>query len=145
MDTPLHKAVKTCNLTLVQKLLKTNININALNYKRETPLHKAIPAYYHIKHSLRTRTPSLDMYSNNLNIIRALLNAGADVNAINNNGETPLHIAISVCDIKIVKILLEFGADPKALYLLSIHQDIYKEIIDLLYDTPIKEPEDSHN
>ena len=36
-----------------------------------------------------------------------------DINAKNNNGETPLHIVCKRDDIKIVELLLAFGADPQ--------------------------------
>ena len=42
-------------------------------------------------------------------VIESLLKAGADVNAKNKNGETPLHM---VTDEAIVNLLMQYGADP---------------------------------
>jgi ankyrin repeat protein len=42
-----------------------------------------------------------------------LLEHGADPNAKDNAGRTPLHIAVYLGHVVIVKILLEHGADPR--------------------------------
>ena len=60
--------------------------------------------------------PSLHTYiatgtKNKKVIIDSLLNAGADINKQNDNGDTPLHIAASVNDIDTFKYLLKQGAD----------------------------------
>jgi hypothetical protein len=43
-----------------------------------------------------------------------LLEAGADVNAIDEQGHTPLHTAVHFCSVAFVKTLLAAGADPGA-------------------------------
>ncbi|BCS92331.1 MAG: beta-barrel assembly-enhancing protease [Metallosphaera javensis (ex Sakai et al. 2022)] len=45
-------------------------------------------------------------------MVRLLLDAGADVNAVNNEGHTPLYYAILSCNQGIGKLLLDRGADP---------------------------------
>jgi len=47
--------------------------------------------------------------------VKLLLEAGADVNAAGEYGETPLHCAASTGDLEMVKLLLEGGAKPEAL------------------------------
>jgi len=44
--------------------------------------------------------------------VRELCAIGADLECYNDMGNTPLHLAIEQCDLEIVKILLERGADP---------------------------------
>jgi len=44
-------------------------------------------------------------------IARALIEAGADVNLINNEGSTALHSAAFLCRVEIVEMLLANGAD----------------------------------
>ena len=50
----------------------------------------------------------------NLAEVKLLLDAGADVNAMDNDGETPLHIASYKGYIEITKLLLDRGADVNA-------------------------------
>jgi len=46
-------------------------------------------------------------------IVKLLLERGADPNAKDNDGHTPLHVAAQEGHVEIVKILLERGADPR--------------------------------
>jgi uncharacterized protein len=43
---------------------------------------------------------------------RALIARGANVNQVNNRGETALHIAVQRRDLPMIRMLLEAGADP---------------------------------
>ena len=47
----------------------------------------------------------------NISEIRALISAGADVNAVNDKGETPLILAKKVDNTYMIKILKEAGAE----------------------------------
>jgi ankyrin repeat protein len=47
-------------------------------------------------------------------VVRALLEAGADVNARQSGGWTPLHAASMHHDAELIQLLLEAGADPAA-------------------------------
>ena len=48
---------------------------------------------------------------NNLSAFNLLIAAGADVNAVNRFGETPLHLAASACNVEMITRLLATGAD----------------------------------
>ncbi len=50
----------------------------------------------------------------NVEIAKLLVKNGADINAKNNNGDTPLHGAAYAGDVKIAKLLVKNGADVNA-------------------------------
>ena len=50
----------------------------------------------------------------NQRLAAALIEAGADVNAMDENGETPLHLATDAGEASLVALLLEAGADVNA-------------------------------
>lgn len=100
----IHEAVKAGNIVIVKQLLAEdasliNTRLNERVYmgemRGETPLHIAVD-------------------NGDIDITALLLNAGADVNAIDPFYLTPLHIAAWNGDAEIVKLLLQYGADPKA-------------------------------
>ncbi len=54
---------------------------------------------------------SESMVADDITEIQKLIEAGADVNVTNSNGETPLYVASSKNQTEVVKLLLEAGAD----------------------------------
>lgn len=94
----------------IQLLLESGADIAIVNDNNETVLHIAVEEV-----KLFRQPPNLsDMCFNDTissGIVTLLLDSGFNVNARNNNDETPLHIAISVLSIDIVNILLNHNAE----------------------------------
>ncbi len=88
----LHEAVLTGNVTAIQKHINAGSDLNKKDeYGGSSPLMTA---------ATFGQTEAAIM----------LIEAGADVNQINNEGSTPLHAAAFFCRTEIVKALLENGA-----------------------------------
>lgn len=99
-ETPLHKAcVKSGNYEIVQLLVDAKANLNAKNSKGLTPLSVAVGKGWG-EYYIDTR------------MITPLLDAGAEVNAVNNHRQTALHLA--VWDPDALHLLLQHKADVNA-------------------------------
>ena len=98
--TALYLATKYNHVKTVQLLLNSEADVNARNNNGSTALHRAV-------------------YENNVKIVQLLLDNEADVNARNKYGSTALFRA-ALRDVKIVKALVQAGADIKAKITLKI-------------------------
>lgn len=87
--TALHKAIQYGNIKIVRGLITLGANVND-----------------NIKPVLHTA-----MYYDRIDIIHELIESDADVDIIDNDGNTPLHIAVDIGKLKIIKILVEAGAN----------------------------------
>ena len=91
--TLLHYAAKENRPEVIEYLISSGCDINAVDDDEQTPLYKSA-MFGHTKS------------------VQLLIDKGANVNQIDNNGNTPLHVAIiSGGDFGIVKALME-KADP---------------------------------
>jgi ankyrin repeat protein len=104
LSTFLHKAVRTGDLAIVDELLNYNADPNMKN------LH-------HHMSSERGTTPLFELFdteegSDQLLIAKKLIDAGADLTAINNQGDSLLHHYTLTDNYDIVKFLLDLGVDP---------------------------------
>ena len=88
-NSPLHIAVQKSDVQAVITLLETQAKIEARNSKGQTPLHGAT----------------------NHKIVKDLVAAGADINAFDKNGNTPLHVMIMAGAVPAVQLLLQAGAN----------------------------------
>ncbi|AEN03772.1 ankyrin-like protein [Yokapox virus] len=106
-------SVSVVNIKIISKLLEKGINPKYTYKNGSTPLH-----YYFLHLATLGRSKSL-INNRNLSgragrIISMLLEYGADINATNDNGNTPLHMYLRTCvrrKIDIVKMLLKFKPD----------------------------------
>jgi len=102
-DSALHVAAAGYRVEIAKLLLKAGANPNsAENHRRSRPLHYAADGYIISK---------LWNEKNQVAMIRLLLKAGAEINAQDKNGATPLHRAVRTRCSAAVKCLLDVGAD----------------------------------
>ena len=112
--TPLHIAVDQRNETIIQKLLTHEADPSLKDSPGNTSLHLAVKG--EAKPVIRKtgdRSPFPSFYHIcSIQTIQAIIDHGADVNAVNNRGKTPLWFACCDGQDSFVKILLDIGADP---------------------------------
>ncbi|XP_069701775.1 ankyrin-1-like [Periplaneta americana] len=125
--TPLHLAAKYGNISVVEFLVRSEININAKGKHGNTALCEALIARHlhicmlliehkcdvNVTFGKTKETPFLEAARwGNLDLMSALAKAGADVNAVNKpGGYSALHFAaLDGCMEKVIK-LRELGAD----------------------------------
>jgi cytohesin len=101
-NTPLYRAVEAGHKNLVELLLERKANPNpaplptsreGISVNQTTPLRVAVVA-------------------GREDLVQALIKAGADVNARENDGSTPLKLAVAGRNLAIVRLLLENKANP---------------------------------
>src|SRR3989441_11757930 len=104
-DTALHLAAAGHRFELVRLLLAAGADPNsAKNHRQSGPLHYAADGYingpdWNAKRQVQT--------------IQCLLDAGADINAQDKNGASPLHRAVRTRCAAAVKCLLDRGGDAR--------------------------------
>jgi len=120
-------------LELVKMLLANKVNVNAVDEQGRTALLQA------------TRPCGTGICDDRVGVAKALLEAGADVNLANKDGQTPLFYAIYSGDTEMVQLLLEAGADVTVkmkdgeTVLQRAQKEEYNEIIKLLKAAGAKE------
>jgi len=103
-DIALHLAAAGYRVEIARALLAADADPNsALNRRRSTPLHYASDGYiagpdYNAVQQVET--------------LKLLIGAGADINAHDQNGATPLHRAVRTRCASVVKYLLSAGSNP---------------------------------
>ena len=127
-DTSLHIAVNFDNEVLGGLLIEKNADIFLLNEKGFSPLILAIElggkrtSWFFNKKTLTAKdengNTALHIASQKgyANVIKDMVNNGADINATNNNNETPLFSALKNDSYHVIKVLLSF-AENQIMYI----------------------------
>lgn len=104
-DTALHLAAAGHRVEIARMLLATGADPNsAANHRQSRPLHYAADGH---------QSPSFNA-TRQVKMIHCLLNAGADLHAVDKNGATALHRAVRTRSDAAVECLLQAGSDPTA-------------------------------
>ena len=115
--TLLHHAVSQCKETVVDALLAAKADVNLADKDGSTPLHVAASMKQHEAFNIRLRRSSgygkpgvreelkSKIRGIQLQIVTALLENGAAVNAVDKNAETPLSLAVQSGNKEIARLL----------------------------------------
>ncbi len=101
--TPLHTAVKNRNRELINILVERGAPVNSKNHRLENCLHRAIRATNHEKDSFSKDESIID-------IVKDLVELGADIHSKDVLGRTPLHVAAQESNTEVIEFLLSKGA-----------------------------------
>ena len=121
-DSPLHLAVLQGNIKLVELLLNAGADTNVCGVKNRTPLHMTVADcmdHFWKKEMNRYQFHTQLANVNYVEMVRFLLDAGANVNESDTNGWSSLHWASYHGLTNVAQILLRAGADVNAETLLG--------------------------
>ncbi len=123
--TLLHRAIGNEQPVLARALLDGGANVNAENYREQTPIHIAIhkkdsgltklllsyKANIHILDGNKDTLLHIAVREDKPEIAKLLIKAGAKVNTKNNSEETPFQIAIRDSKLAMARVLVSAGAN----------------------------------
>ena len=147
-DTSLHLALQRAEVEIGRMLIGRGADVAAQNKDGVTPLHLALDLFGEMKmeavlmliedmpvaaQNKDGETPlHLASQYEEVEVVRMLIERGADVSAQNKEGETPLHRALEYGNVGVVRMLIESGTDVSAqnkdgmtpLHLASLHRRV---------------------
>lgn len=115
----------------VEFLLENNAGVRMYNDAQETILHLVIDG---MKISRRPRCLPNVYFDDidNAELVGLFLRRGADVDAKNGRGESPLQLAVSLLSFDVVKVLLKYNADFKFVRFDYVHDDCFLYYADVI-------------
>lgn len=125
-ETPLHLAAENCNDKAIEYLIAHGAEINGQSLRNgETPLHLAIPSI---------ERPDYDYdYDHAWDAVKVLLNHHPRLDIKNYDQETPLKYAVSESTYDVVRLLIDYGADVKAMLDYYTNKDDRASILSYLF------------
>ena len=130
--TPFLNAVRYGNVTFLDLMIRYGADVNFRDHRRSSPLLTSLDLYW----SQRLNTQGTrKVCHENSDVVRLLLSAGANVNAVDDLGRTSLGKAAAIGNIGAVIALVEAGAEINKLS--SQNPDMYLLRDDLIYRTPL--------
>lgn len=125
--TPLHEAIRYGNLDIAKMILDAGGNPNSKDNLGKTPIMLIIPKdkvkeTYSLLIRYRADLNQKDMYGDTVlhtaamlkvdtSILQTLISGGAEINARNKEGVTPLAIAVNAKDVQAISLFTSHGAD----------------------------------
>jgi ankyrin repeat protein len=143
-QTPLHAAKRYHSI--IQFLISNGADIEAADNKEQTPIHKAVQCFNFegvmVLFEADANLFTVDEYGRSLlhsavmsePMTRFLIENGANVNAVDNDGETPLYLAALSDTLPSAMLLWEQGAD---LYKKDHYGDSAYDLCILNLDNPV--------
>lgn len=129
-NTPLHLAVKSKNIQMIELLMRHETPLNSENKKGHTPLMLAIDRgaevlviqtlltgganIHHVSSRMGTTPAHLAAEQARPDVLSLLIARGVNLAAADKQGDTPLHLAAESGDMQSVGLLITAGANPIA-------------------------------
>ena len=105
-ETVLHMAAEKFESEIVRELLEKGGDVNAQDDPGQTPLHRAITIMAPLHRAITIMAPHMAASKDQIEIVRQLIDKGADVDAKDGNGRTALDIAEEYNQKNVINVLI---------------------------------------